>query len=59
MYIFMLVFQLSLNIQYRLSALNRAGRGGVQNLRSGWMEIMKVIHGTTTIEPDSRTLVKH
>ena len=39
----MLVFQLSLNIQYRLSALNRASRGGVQNLRSGWMEIMKVI----------------
>ena len=39
----MLVFQLSLNIQYRLSALNRAGRGGVQNLRNGWMEIMKVI----------------
>ena len=38
MYIFMLVFQLSLNIQYRLSALNRAGRGGLQNLRSGWMD---------------------
>ena len=57
MYIFMLVFQLSLNIQYRLSALNRASRGGLQNLRNGWMEIMKVIHGT--IEPDSRTLVKH
>ena len=53
----MLVFQLSLNIQYRLSALNRAGRGGLQNLRSGWMDIMKVGHGN--IGPASKNLVKH
>ena len=58
MYIFMLVFQLSLNIQYRLSALNRAGRGSSES--EEWMDgnyESHTIHGT--IEPDSRTLVKH
>ena len=59
MYIFMLVFQLSLNIQYRLSALNRARAGGTSESEE-WMDgnyESHTIHGT--IEPDSRTLVKH